>query len=195
MCNSCNSSKNNRFSKRDVDILLSYEKEGIPVISWHAKPIWDILKNRITDDNTAFLASVLMGEHHQNVLFALAIIYKLGGEPFLRTYLHPEYSLKEYKFSNFDPLHLDKLVVEEYDVDSENTRKLQHSYARRAFRHLEEFYAKTNRRHQFYFSEEDEDLIAVANDAREGRFKMANKRLRMVFKRLARTIVKQKWSK
>lgn len=50
MCKSCNSSKNNRFTKSDVDALLAIEKSGKVVISWHSQYIWDALKGSITDD-------------------------------------------------------------------------------------------------------------------------------------------------
>lgn len=78
MCSSCNSSKNNRFSKTDVDTLIALENKGEQVISWHSKYIWDLLKGNINDDTEAQKASSIMAKCHQNILNILAIIHKKG---------------------------------------------------------------------------------------------------------------------
>lgn len=83
MCNSCNSSKNNRFTKSDVDELIRIEENGGQVISWHSKAIWDAVKHTIKNDADAKFASSVMAKCHQNVLNILSIIYKKTGRDFL----------------------------------------------------------------------------------------------------------------
>ncbi len=194
LCQSCNSSKNNRFTKGDVDILLQLERKGEQVISWHAKAIWDLLKDKIIDDRTSILASHLMSEYHQNVLCALAIIHKHGGTQFLMGYLHPEFSLYDYRFENFNPFHLDRMRVIETPIDSKNARKNQERYIRVAFESLEDFLQKENRRHELYFDEETRELKTIAKLARDGEYKEADKSLRALFARMAQFIVNKKWS-
>lgn len=194
LCKKCNSSKNNRFTKEDVDELLRLESNGEQVISWHTKPLWDLLKYEIKDNLSAKLASSLMAEFHQNVICALAIIYKKSGTGFLSTYLHPEYSLKEYKFKNFDPMNLGKLEIIESNVDSKNSRSNQERYFRVAFESLEEFFSKDNRRHELYFNEDTKELCQIADLANRKLYCVADKRLRALFRRMAQYIVEKKWS-
>ena len=194
LCKKCNSSKNNRFTKEDVDELLRLEGNGEQVISWHTKPIWDLLKNKINDDDDAKRASSLMAEFHQNVICALAIIHQKSGTAFLERYLHPEFSLKDYRFINFHPLHLDRLEILESDVDSKNSRSNQERYKRIAFESLEEFFQKDNRRHELYFTEDTKEINIIAELANKKLYHMADARLKDLFTRMAIYIVKQKWS-
>jgi Alw26I/Eco31I/Esp3I family type II restriction endonuclease len=55
-----NSSKNNRMSFSDAQILIRDEKSGEQVVSWHYKYIWDALKNKVKNDNDALKLSKLM---------------------------------------------------------------------------------------------------------------------------------------
>ena len=61
-------------------------------------------------------------------------------------YLHPEYSMFDIRFENFDPTDLTKLVILRNELDSKNKRKNQDRYIRIAFESLEEFKSKDNRR-------------------------------------------------
>ena len=194
LCKKCNSSKNNRFTKDDVDELLKLEQSGEKVISWHSKEIWDLLKHRIRNDIDAKKASSLMAEFHQNVICALAIIYKQSGTTFLEGYLHPEFSLNDYRFENFNPFNLSELVIIETPVDSKNTRSNQERYKRVAFESLDEFLEKDNRRHELYFNEDTGALKEISELANLGNYGTADKLLRDLFKRMANYIVDKKWS-
>ena len=61
-------------------------------------------------------------------------------------YLHPEYSMFDIRFENFDPTDLTKLVILRKELDSKNKRKNQDRYIRISFESLEEFKSKDNRR-------------------------------------------------
>lgn len=194
LCQSCNSAKNNRFTKEDVDTLIRLEKEGETVISWHSTYIWELLKHRIVDDKTAKLASSLMAEYHQNVIFAFSVIYQNGGEALLKKHLHPEFSLYDYRFENFDPFHLDRMRIIETPIDSKNARSNQERYQRVAFESLDEFRKKNNRRHELFFGEHSKALIQIAGLSKQGKFETADKLLMDEFYWLAMHIVQTKWS-
>ncbi len=188
MCSSCNSSKNNRFSKADVDTLIALENKGEQVVSWHSKYIWDLLKNNITDDATAQKASSIMAKNHQNVLNILALVHKKTGKEFLMRYLHPEYSMVDYRFDNFDLKHLDRMIVLANPLDSANKRKNQERYVRVAFESLEEFLAKDNRKNYFLIEEDSQELNPIIFAIRSRNYDLADRRLKELIKEVSSRI-------
>lgn len=146
LCSQCNSSKNNRFYKSDVDELIRLEEEGNTVISWHSKFVWDALKHRVHNDDDAKRLSIIMSRSHQSVLCLFSMIYDETGKDFLMRYLHPEYSIYDIRFKNFDPTDLSKLEIIRRDLNSKNKRKNQERYIRIAFESLDDFKNKDNRR-------------------------------------------------
>lgn len=178
MCKSCNSAKNNRFTKSDVDKLIALEKNGHQVVSWHSKYIWDIIKNKINNDVDAKLASSIMAKCHQNILNIFAIIHKKTGEEFLSRYLHPEYSMIDYRFENFDLQHLDRMVIIANPLDSKNKRNNQERYVRIAFESLDEFLTKDNRRNYLLLNENSAELSPILVAIDNGRFDLADEELK-----------------
>lgn len=191
MCSSCNSSKNNRFTKSDVDELIRIEKTGEQVISWHSKAIWDAIKNTIKNDADAKFASSVMAKCHQNVLNILSIIYKKTGSDFLKRYLHPEYSLVDYRFENVDLLHLQSLRIISTPLDSKNKRKNQDRYTRIAFESLEEFSNKKNRKNYFLVDEDSKELEPVILAIMSGKYDDADKLIRQLIKRVSTSILEK----
>jgi len=53
LCKACNSARNNKLSLNDVRILIEDEKKGEEVVSWQAKSVWDIYKDKIKSDSDA----------------------------------------------------------------------------------------------------------------------------------------------
>lgn len=178
MCKSCNSAKNNRFTKSDVDKLIALEKNGHQVVSWHSKYIWDIIKNKINNDVDAKLASSIMAKCHQNILNIFAIIHKKTGEEFLSRYLHPEYSMIDYRFENFDLQHLDRMVIIANPLDSKNKRNNQERYVRIAFESLNEFLTKDNRRNYLLLTESSAELKPILLAINNEQFNLADKELK-----------------
>lgn len=150
LCKECNSSKNNRFTKQDVDRLLYLESNGIQVVSWHAKYIWDTLKHTVQDDDSAKALSSIMLKCHQNVLYLFSKIYKDTGKNYLSRFLHPDYSFVDYRFENFDPFDWSKLKVISEALESKNKQKNSERYVRIAFESLQQFEEKDNRKTIFY---------------------------------------------
>ncbi len=193
MCKSCNSAKNNRFTKDDVDELLRLEKKGEQVISWHSKYIWDILKNNIHNDIDAKRASSIMAKCHQNILNILSLVYKLSinGQDFLTSqYLHPEYSLVDYRFENVDLRDLSKLKIIQSPLDSKNKRNNQERYVRIAFESLLEFGEKKNRKNYFLVDERSPELLLVISLIDSRKYELADTKLRQLIERVSNRIAK-----
>jgi Alw26I/Eco31I/Esp3I family type II restriction endonuclease len=188
MCKSCNSSKNNRFTKADVDTLIALEKKGSQVVSWHSKYIWDIVKHNISNDIEAKKASSIMAKCHQNILNILAIIHQKTGKTFLMRYLHPEYSMMDYRFENFDLKHLDRMTILATPLDSKNKRKNQERYIRIAFESLEDFLAKQNRKNYFLIGEESSELKPILAAIKIKDYDMADKRLKSLIEEISKKI-------
>ncbi len=174
MCKSCNSAKNNRFTKSDVERLLEIESAGEQVISWHSKHIWDRLKYEIKNDEDAKFASSVMAKCHQNVLNILSLIYSATGKDFLMRYLHPEFSLVDYRFEGVDLAHLEKIKIISTPLDSQNKRNNQERYVRIAFESLDEYAQKYNRKNAFMVSETAEPLNIIISAIKSGRLDQAD---------------------
>lgn len=191
MCNSCNSSKNNRFTKKDVDKLLRIEAEGEQIISWHSKYIWDAIKHTIKDDVDAKFASSVMAKCHQNVINILSIIYHKTGGDFLLRYLHPEYSLVDYRFENVDLLNLDEIKIIATPLDSKNKRNNQERYVRIAFESLDEFAKKGNRKNYFLIEEDSEEIRPVIDAIQNKKFIEADTLLKNLIRSVSSKILKK----
>ena len=188
LCKSCNSAKNNRFTKSDVDELIALEKKGAQVVSWHSQYIWDIVKTHIDNDIDAKKASSIMAKCHQNILNILALIHKKTGKEFLMRYLHPEYSMMDYRFENFDLKHLERMIVIANPLDSKNKRKNQERYVRIAFESLEDFLAKDNRKNYFLIEEKSQELNPIVFAIRNRNFDLADKKLKELIKDISMRI-------
>lgn len=164
LCQSCNSSKNNRFTKSDVDKLIALENSGKTVISWHSKVIWDALKTKVKNDEDAKKLSHIMVQCHQNVLKLFSKIYTTCGTEYLERFLHPEFAFYDYRFDDFNPLHLEHLNIIKKELDSANKRKNAERYKRVAFESLDDFDDKANRKITFVIEQYEptvQKLIAL----------------------------------
>lgn len=191
MCSSCNSSKNNRFTKNDVDELLRIEESGEQVISWHSKAIWDAVKHTIKNDEDAKFASSVMAKCHQNVINILSLIYQKTGHDFLMRYLHPKYSLVDYRFEDVDLKHLDRIKIISAPLDSKNKRKNQERYVRIAFESLDDFAKKKNRKNYLLIDENSEELDTVIMPILKGDFCTADKLLKRLIEDVSNYIYKK----
>ncbi len=193
LCSSCNSSKNNRFYKNDVDELIRLENEGNTVISWHSKYVWDTLKNEVRNDADAKRLSTIMSRSHQSVLSLFSIIYDKTGKEFLLRYLHPEYSMYDIRFQNFDPTDLSKLVVIRTDLDSKNKRKNQDRYVRIAFESLDDFKRKDNRRTLINLEPYEPRIDELIQLIDSRKFDTADKYLRTIIDSIGEDIINVTW--
>lgn len=194
MCQSCNSAKNNRFTFNDVITLLSKELEGNEVISWHSKYIWDKLKLLVVDDKSAKLASKLMAINHQNILQILSVIWSETGENYLVRFLHPEYSLVDFRFKNFDPFDLSKLQIISKELKSKNKLKNQERYIRISFESLKEFSQKDNRRAKSYYKEIKAEISKVVAEIKANHYDKADELLQKTIVHLGNLIYDNEWT-
>lgn len=158
LCQPCNSGKNNRLTFTDVQQLISEEMKE-PVVSWHSKYIWDLLKNKVENDEDAIKLSRIMVTNLQNVLQILSDIYINTGEDFLKIYLKPEYAFVDYRFENFNPMDLSTLLTVDTPLDSKNKQKNSERYIRVSFETLSEFQKKENRRVKGYNNTEVDNIL------------------------------------
>lgn len=193
MCKKCNSSKNNRFTKADVDRLLEYEKRGEQVISWHSKYVWDSLKNKVLDDADAKRLSTVMSRSHQSVLSVFSIIYDRTGQDFLESYLHKEYAMYDIRFRNFDLTDLSKMEVVRTDLDNKNKHKNQERYVRIAFESLDNFKNKENRRTVINLEPYESCIEELILLIKSGEPERADKYLRSIIDSIGDDVINDVW--
>ena len=193
LCKSCNSAKNNRFTKSDIDTLIALEKDGKQVISWHSKHVWNALKNKIKEDDDAKKLSIVMLHCHQNILKLFATIYAETGVDYLRRFLHPEYAFYDYRFENFNPLNLDKLIIKRKELNSANKQKNAERYVRVAFESLKEFNDKSNRKVFFIVDQYEPTIKKLVALIKSNSYKRADTLLNELIRIISNNIKKMLW--
>lgn len=157
LCKECNSTKNNRLSLADFQELLSLEKNGADLVSWHSQEIWRALTPLVVDEKTAARASVLMRRNLHHVLLLLSDLHSKGFTFFIAQYLNPDYAHFDFEFRNFDPAS-GSFEFRKYPVRSKNTEKLAERYLRISFESLVE-YGEVEKRNTTVWRNERADLI------------------------------------
>jgi Alw26I/Eco31I/Esp3I family type II restriction endonuclease len=100
LCKSCNSAKNNRMSLHEVVHLRAVEQSGDPVISWHSRPLWDLRKADVINDETALRLSKMLRDNRHTLMSILQRISNAGYFTFLATFLELEYAEHNIEFVN-----------------------------------------------------------------------------------------------
>ncbi len=154
-----NSSKNNRMTLSDVQVLLEDEKT-VQVVSWHTKFIWDSLKNKVNSDQDAKKLSDLMRKNLHHVLIIFSMIKERGYDEFLQSFLNPEFSFFDYRFEGFDPETGTYKQVIQLPLKGKNQQNNIQRYYRVAFEVLEEYQSKENRRSVIWDNREVDEALA-----------------------------------
>jgi Alw26I/Eco31I/Esp3I family type II restriction endonuclease len=179
-----NSSKNNRMSFDDVQVLIADENNGEQVVSWHSKPVWDCLKNKVKDDSDALALSKLMRRNLHWVLTIFSKIEENSFSAFLETFLNLEYSDFDYEFPDFTPDNIGKIV--QIAKKGKNQANNKARYIRIAFESLEEYKTKENRRVDLWKTKSVDKAIAEVFDLlRKDNKAVAKQELLNIFKLLA----------
>jgi Alw26I/Eco31I/Esp3I family type II restriction endonuclease len=92
LCRRCNSAKNNRMSLEDVQALKRLEDSGEQVASWQIKALWAAIRDDITKQAEALLASKLLRILQHHYLQALHLAVTAEAPDLLLQYLHPEFA-------------------------------------------------------------------------------------------------------
>jgi hypothetical protein len=146
-CQPCNSARGNRMRLVDVSDLVAAEARGESIVSWFCRPLWDLRKKDVTNDETALRLGKLMNEQLNNAMLALHKIAEDGHYRFLIHYLHLEYSEYNVRFVNLRAEN-GRTRFDEIRHTRRNHEYVSERKARRirvGFDTLKEFAAKTNR--------------------------------------------------
>lgn len=141
-----NSAKNNRMSLRDVEHLRERERAGEQVVSWYAQPVWDLLKHRVTNDETALRLSKIMRDNQRQAIGFLAALRLKGHATFLASLLelnHADFDV------DFEDLRIENFVTRcELTMSPRGTKYAAEQKARRlrvGFEALAKYASKKNR--------------------------------------------------
>jgi Alw26I/Eco31I/Esp3I family type II restriction endonuclease len=147
---SANSAKNNRMTLWDINYLQAREREGIQVVSWHARSIWDLIKRRAVTEEKCLRVSKMMRDNQRYLMTILGKLFQDRQLAFLVSLLE----LERANFSvKFEGTYVDYYVVR-YQKEVHTPRTTKYSSTQMAMRlrigftALEEYTKKTNR-HQF----------------------------------------------
>jgi Alw26I/Eco31I/Esp3I family type II restriction endonuclease len=145
VCSPCNSSKGNRLTASDVAVLIEKEKQGVQVISFQTKQLWDKCKNNVKNDEDANKLSKLMRINQHYFLLVLKDIYDLGRPEILLSLLHPELAEESISFEDLDPGNLTySRVIREKRADTYSKSKAARM-VRIAFDALDDYGSKEKR--------------------------------------------------
>ena len=193
MSGEANSAKNNRMTLNDVKILLEDEARGQKVVSWHSSFIWNALKDKITTDAQAKLASRLMRRNLHHVLSIFTIINAEGGKEFLiKNFLHPEHSYYDVRFTGFNPETGEFKRMEKIEGDKKQYKNNVQRYIRISFESLNNYIDKDNRVvSRWNNSQVDETISKVLTALKAGTEKDCKEQLSGALKLLAEDAVKE----
>ncbi len=155
-----NSAKNNRMSLWDVNYLIECEREGVKVVSWYAKPIWDLCKANVDNEEKALRLSKIMRDNQRNAMWILCQLFDAGKFAFLTYLLELSYADRNVKFENLTS----KNFITNYSNIIEKKRTTKYSSEQKARRLRIGFdslrtYNKKNNRHSFIIEEEAVNTI------------------------------------
>jgi Alw26I/Eco31I/Esp3I family type II restriction endonuclease len=181
-----NSSKGNRMSYNDVQVLLEDERMGESVITLHSKYIWDKFKNRINNDSDAIKLSYLMRVNLHHVLIIFSMIKEKGHNSFLMRFLNPQFSYFDYEFIGFNPIDGTYQNVNIKTLNGKNQQNNAERYVRKAFQKLDEYIDKTNRKNKKWHSSDVDRKIEILMEFLALKdFETSEKHLYKVFEILA----------
>lgn len=165
VCASCNSAKNNRMSLADVRRLLELEAAGSPVTSWHATPLWDLTRRRVTDDAAALRLSKLLNVNQHEFLRLLLRARTAGVPDVLMQFLSPEYAEERVDFIGLDRETLRYERIERRPRQPTYFRSKAARLVRIAFEALDDYAQKPKRNVQAVPEELVADVSREVDDA------------------------------
>lgn len=181
-----NSTKNNRMTFKDVQILINDENNGQVVISWHSKYIWDLLKKLVKNDADALKLSKNMRLNLHYILMIFSILNDSGHKEFLKQFLHPEFSFFDYKFHGFNPKDGTFSSIETINKNGKNQQNNVSRYERIAFDELKSYFDVNNRRVQKWNNlKVDSKIEDILKSLSSNNIKMAKTLLEECFNLLA----------
>ncbi len=130
LCKSCNSAKNNRMSLEDVVRLREVKSSGQQVVSWHTKPLWDLLKHLVTDNETALRLSKILRDYRHTLMCIFQRIAEQGNFTFLTSLLNLSYADYDVEFTH---LRVERYTTA-FDQEIRRPRKTKYAIEQKARR-------------------------------------------------------------
>lgn len=193
MTKSDNSAKNNRMSFADIQTLLADEANGEQVISWHSKYLWDNLKYQVHNNIEAIKLSSLMRNNLHQILLVFSIISENDFNDFLMEFLNPQYSFYDYKFIGFNPKTGNYKEVITKELSGKNQQNNVNRYFRIAFKSLENYKEKQNRKQYAWDDKEIDGSISILlQHLANGNEETALNQLKVILEKIAEITI-SKW--
>lgn len=151
-----NTAKGNRLTLQDISDLITDEKNGTQVVSWHSRFIWDKVKSKIRTPAQAKYLSSIMRKNLHFVLNFLAQIKSNGSvyEKFLiDNFLHPNYALYQHEFVGFDAKTGTYSKIITKSADRTEQKRNADRYIRKSLEALDKYIGKKNRNVEFALDE------------------------------------------
>jgi Alw26I/Eco31I/Esp3I family type II restriction endonuclease len=159
LCSSCQGGKRDRLFKRDVELLLKDESDGLMVVSWQVKGLWNALKHSVDADADGERLSKLLKRNQWAFFTLLHRLYDGGFGIHLLPMLNPKQFFFDVEFENVKPGLYQcsgfRTIRGNKDQYSNNAGR----YIRISFDALDEYMSKQNRR-----------IIPVQSQEMEGAF-------------------------
>lgn len=190
MCSMHNSSKNRRFTKKDVDILLNYERStDSSVVSWYVRPLWDKFKFLIESDEQAQELSNLMRSTQDLALRVLSFLEREGHYDFLTKILNIDAAYWDISFEDLHTGEFTYSSINRIRNQTNGRKSLATRVVRVAFESLSEYQSKERSQRKLSLQqkgmeekiielvksvksskklESDEELISVVKDIISG---------------------------
>jgi hypothetical protein len=186
-----NSARGNRMTYEDVQLLIKDERIS-PVISSHSKFIWDILKNKVKNNNDALKLSKLMRENIHCILGIFSYLSDKGYKEFLtKNFLYPEYADYSIGFEGFDPKTGSYTKMIKIKGDKKQYLNNAKRYIRIALESLKEYSLKKNRHLKSFLTKDvQENLDSVIDALKQKNEKIALSKLYKTFEIIAKNLGK-----
>lgn len=143
LCASHNSSKNRRFTKYDISLLIDYEEQHREsVASRQIRAHWDSHKYLVQSDENAKELSNSLRSIQDSYFRILHALWEAGHVRFICTLLSPEHAFDEVKFIDVDPSNLTFSSFNIHRKITPNRRSLFVRSIRIALESLQEYVLK-----------------------------------------------------
>lgn len=172
-----NSAKNNRMRLDDVHKLIKAESNGIEIVSWHTKPIWDRYKNQISTDAQALNLSKTLRKNLHRTLLVLCELNHRGNRKFLESLLNPNYAFFRIKIIGFNPQTGIPEKIEKIPGRLTQYSRNAKRYVDIAFESLEKYKLKENRKAADL---SDDILKEIINKTEEALRRFGNERAKQI---------------
>ena len=159
LCSSCQGGKRDRLFKRDVELLLKDESDGLRVVSWQAEGLWNALKHSVDTDADGERFSKILKRNQWAFLTLLHKISSSGFGVHLLPMLNPEQFFFDVKFEGVKPGLYQCSSFRTIPGNKDQYRNNAGRYIRVSLDTLDEYTSKQNRRIIPVQSQEMEDAF------------------------------------